>query len=233
MDKTNNKRLKKTPTTKAGKRYAHSDPNKEDMNIVVFKAITPNKLLVPLRYRWAATQLSNNGFSNASKTLRVNAPYDVDAVLGSTASIGFTEYAALFATYRVRRIDMNVSICNAEAISLEACLAFSTDFFGTNAYDKTFFFNRNNVVKRMSKAGGIDNCNLSISRTMEQIVGDPSVRTDKDYAAQCTTIPTTLVYGILATDSGSGSFTQTTNGCLVTWEITMWTEFFNPKMLLS
>ncbi len=229
----NAKTNKKSKNERRRGRYQTSDVNKEDMSIVVFRSVTPSKLIAPIRYRWAATQLSNNGFPNASKTLRVNAPYDVDASLGSTASLGFTEYAALFASYRVKRVDMNVSISNAEAISLEACLAFSTDFFGSNAYDKTFFFNRNNVVRRMSKAGGIDQVNLSISRTLEQIVGDPSVRTDRDYASATTTVPTTLVYGILATDSGSGSFTQTSNGCLVTWEITMWTEFYNPKMLLS
>lgn len=217
---------------KRGK-YKFSDVNQEDMSIVVFRSITPPKLIAPIRYRWAATQLANNGFPNASKTLRVNAPYDVDASLGSTSSLGFTEYSALFASYRVRRVDMNVSISNAESISLEVCLAFSTDFFSSNAYDKTFFFNRNNVVRRMSKAGGLDQVNLSISRTLEQIVGDPAVKNDRDYSSAVTTVPTTLVYGILATDSGNASFTQTTNGCLVTWEITMWTEFYNPKMLLS
>jgi hypothetical protein len=210
-----------------------SNPNPQDMSIVIFRNLTPSKLVVPIRYRWAQTQLANNGFSNASKTLRVNAPYDVDASLGSTSSVGFTEYAALFANYRVRKVQMNVNIVNTENISLEVCIALSTDFFGSNAYDKTFFFNRNNVVKRMSKAGGQDQCSLSITRTTEQIVGDTAVRADRDYASATTTVPQALIYGIVATDSGNASFTQTANGCQVTWEVTMWIEFYNPKMLLS
>jgi hypothetical protein len=203
------------------------------MNIVVFKTITPSRLLIPLRYRWQTTQLTNGTAPNASKTLRVNAAYDVDVTIGSTAATGFTEYAAMFKNYRVRRIDMNVNACNTEAISMECCLALSTDFFSSNAFDRTFFFNRNCVVKRAAKNGGQDTVSLSISRTLEQIVGDSSVTSDSDYASLVTGVPTTLVYGIFAIDSGNNSFTMNSNGFQCTWEVTMWTEFYAPKMLIT
>lgn len=168
-----------------------------------------------------------------AKMLRLNAPYDVDPSLGSTAVPGFNEMAALYYSYRVHKVsvDCNMSFYGSTGggafgeISL-----FPTAQSSVPSNASAWRVQRHGVTRTVYPAGAGSGLSvprlrldidipkfLNISRT--QYLASPW------YSALCTSIPTTLVFCAVCLRSTGSS---TAASAIADIRVAMRIQFYDP-----
>jgi len=130
-----------------------------------------------------------------AKRWQPNAAYDIDPVLGSTATPGYAEYAALYTYYRVTSFKVHVKFSNLDNLSVALYSVVSnTDpgTAGTNYYDyaQSAFGRTYELAPFYSGTGSITHRqHVNISR----LVGMPIKQADS-FRAVTTSTPTDLVF---------------------------------------
>jgi len=227
---TNNNNRSKRHVNKRRQQNQKRPPNNNNNNDKVMRLhthIVPDKIYVPLRYFWPTVLLNNAGVRNASHQLRINAPFNVDATLGTQNSAGFAEWATLYQKYRVHRVELRASFVNNDAVPTFCAIQMSTVSYATNGLTMQFWQNDFTKWGPLGQSTGNDYAKvMTLDQTLERIVGDAAVKTDDDYAAAVTTVPTLFVYANVAIDTGVTAITMT-NGALCRVELIMHTYFFN------
>ncbi len=201
-----------------------------DGRIVLVNHLQPSSIVVPLRYYWANVALTNLGNRTASKQLRVNAPYDIDASLGTTSVNGFTEWSALYTHYRVLKVSARADFVNADAIPTFCAIGFTVTSFTANTWSQSYWQNDFTASSYLGQTTGNDTSSIQLGCKLKALYGDMAVLTDNDFASQVGTVPNALLYFQIGADSGSNSYTQT-NGVLVRVELVIHTEFFGRAAL--
>jgi len=200
-----------------------------DQVVKLHQHIVPDKILVPLRYYWPTVILNNAGVRNASHQLRINAPFNVDATLGTINASGFTEWATLYQKYRVHSVEIKAVFNNLDAVPTFCAVQLSTVSYATNALTQAFWQNDFTKWRSLGQSTGNDySKDVLLNHSMKQLVGDPAAETDDDYAALVTGVPNILLYCNFAIDSGAAAITMTI-GSAVRIEVTMHTYFFNRQ----
>jgi len=166
--------------------------------------ITSDETDVSLRFR------SINNVSGAgpffSKAFVPNAAYDVDPALGSTETLGFDEYAALYTYYRVISYSYVLQVTSNSATSdpvtvyvLNTNIAVTGsryDLYSTNPYCQT---------KVLTPYGVHDNIVFRGKHSVSQILGSRVPETDDNYRALTTGVPSDLVFLTLGFESLASS----------------------------
>jgi hypothetical protein len=172
--------------------------------------VVPEQLIVDLHY-YTTYNITNVGVGYASIRFRPNNVFDVDPVLGSTATPGFSEMAALYTTYRVIGYQATVDFCNAEAFAVHAfCIPWSNLQTAPAANDATtpsLIMNQLQRSRVISAKGGQDRTVLKQNVNFSKLYSK-QVLTDDQYAAKVTTGPGFVLYHVVgALSSGSSVFT--------------------------
>jgi len=194
----------------------------------------PDKMFTRLKYSGFGNATINVGSIITTRRYRPTAVYDVDPSLGSTATPGFAELAALYGSYRVARshIKLQVSPCNSNGLSL-VVLPLNVDpgSSPSNATVQSWPMNPYAKYKLLAGTGGPVSTIQHVMST-EQIFGSKAVYFDDNFASLVSTNPINNWYwviGFINNSTVSGSAIQI--GFLT--EIEMDVEFFNRTELLS
>jgi len=225
----NNNISKKSKNARNNKRRQNTN-NKQDHIVRLSKHIIPDEVIVPLRYYWSTVVLNNTGQRTASHQFQVNGVFDIDASLGSTSAVGFQEWQTMFSRYRALKFSIKSAFVNADGIPSFCAIALTNTSFATNAFNQSYWGDDYVRWCPLGQNTGVDASVMKLTATAAQIVGDPSVTDDADYAALVSANPAKLIYAEIALDSGSAAFTMT-SGCLVRFELTILTRFYQRIFL--
>jgi hypothetical protein len=173
-------------------------------NVAIAPIESADSVTVKLRYPIRGTIAG--AVTVVSKRWQPNAAYDVDPVLGSTATPGFAEYAALYTYYRVKSFKVHVKFSNLDNLSIALySVVLNTDpgTAGTNYYDyaQSAFGRTYELAPFYSGAGSVTHRQtVNISK----VVGMPVMQADS-YRAVVTGNPSDLVFWGFGIYSNAGS----------------------------
>lgn len=184
--------------------------------ISVFRSagqVVSEQSIVDLHY-YTTYNITNVGVSFASIRFRPNNVFDVDPALGSTATPGFAEMAALYGTYRVLGYEATVDVCNGEAFAVQVfAIPWSNLQTAPAANDTTtpsLPMNQLASVKVISAKGGMDRCVLKNNVDFAKVYSK-QIMTDDSFAAKVTTGPGFVLYNVVGVIA-SGSSVLTAAG---------------------
>lgn len=191
--------------------------------------ILPNEVDVWLQF--VQTSLLTSGVNPyATKVFRPNAAYDVDPLLGSTATAGFSELAGIFQYYRVITYRYEVEFVNEQTFPVQAIVLNTNINPGTGTI-QGYAGNQWCQIHLLSgNAGGPCKHVFKGRHNVGQIVGSAEVEMDDNYASVVNTVPTNTVWLSVSADSGiAGNILST--GVLILVKIWMFIRFFErvPK----
>jgi hypothetical protein len=223
---------RKNKAKRPGQRQGGGQNRQNNDHIVKLrKHIIPDEVEVPLRYYWATVILNNTGQRTASHQLLVNGAFDIDASLGSTSAVGFNEWSTLYNRYRVLSVRLEAIFINADAVPTFCCLSLGNTSFASNGFNQSYWGDDYSDWGTLGQSTGNDTSKrLVVQGKISQVVGDPSASNDADYSAIISANPTKLVFGNLAIDSGTNTYTMT-NGAIVRCQLTLHTRFYNRVSL--
>jgi len=151
----------------------------------------PPSVYVALRF-FAEYPITLSALTYGNYRFRPTGAFDIDPLVGGTSMPGFTEWAQLYATYRVTCSKIRVEVVNPSLTQsvmmivhpMNADPGASTSLANVtaaegNAYAKS---------KLCCYAGGPRNV-ITNYMTTEKIFGDPMVWTDHNFSSLCTTVP--------------------------------------------
>jgi len=173
-----------------------------------------------------------NAAAATSKGVRfqVNCAYDVDPVLGSTATPGFVEWSAFYQQYRVVGYRYVFTVVNKEAFPVLAVVVNTNVDPGVGGY-ATYMGNPNTQKCLLSSnTGGPCTHTFRGSHTTANIAGSIVAETDDSYASLVNTVPLNKIFCGLAID-GIGS--NVTAGVTYLFTCKMKIRFYERKQLSS
>jgi hypothetical protein len=157
----------------------------------------PRSLVVTLPYLDATAPNRNNaGIGFLSWRYRINSAYDPDPLVLSGAIPGFTEWAAFYQSYRVLKIDYDITVANKEAFPIEVVVAPSNTDLGAN-YLNTYALSSypGNKSTLIGPTTGIDHVNLKGSIDPGRLFGQVNSYLGNDnYASGTGSNPLALLY---------------------------------------
>lgn len=170
-----------------------------------------------------------------AKMLRLNAPYDVDPSLGSTAVAGFSEMAGFYQSYRVTHaaVMVNFAVTGVSAGGIGELSLFPTATSSVPSNAAAWMVQRRGVSKLVYP------CNTQVGGTVPTMFLDIDIAaflgltreqylTDHQYTASTTTIPNKLVFVACCLRSGGSS---TAASATMTVRMAMEVQFFDPVVL--
>lgn len=194
--------------------------------------ISPDQMDVRLKFR-STGALVATGFS--AKRYTPNAAYDVDPILGSTETIGFDEYAALYSYYRVVKYHYRISVTNCNPTSAAMFYVLNTntdpsiagtryDLYSTNPHCQTKLLPPHPQGKQE-----IFQKTFSVSR----VLGSGVVETDDSYRSLTTGIPSDLVWLTMAAETLPTSGADNTINIAYVVDVVMSIRFYSREVDLS
>jgi len=161
-----------------------------------------------------------------------NAAYDVDPVLGSTSTPGFSEWAGLYTYYRVVKYKVHMNYVNLDNLGV-ALFTYNTNVDpgtagSSGAQYAQSSFGRTYDLAPFYSGGGKVVMNQTIS--VARVLGMPVLQADS-FRSLTTSTPSDLVYFGFTILSSSG--VNFTNGIQYSGYIEMDTIFFARKELLT
>lgn len=179
-------------------------------------------------------QVSKTAINAAASTcgirLTPNGAFDVDPILGSTNTPGFSEYAALYNYYRVVKVEYDLEICNLETFPVRAYTFFANTDPGTVG---NFQFPGGPYCKSHLLAGktGTDLQHFKDSKLVATVVGTSAVEKEDNFRAAVTANPVDLIWLGIAGNSVAGAFLP--NGIAIAGQVRMYTRFYDAKVLFN
>jgi hypothetical protein len=198
-------------------------------NVSVGPVQTADSLLVRLRYPIAGTIAA--AATVISKRYTPNGAYDVDPVLGSTATPGFAEYAALYSYYRVSHYNLNITFTNLDNLSV-ALYTVNTNTDPGTAGTNYYLYAQSALGRTMELApfySGKGTARLRQRVDVSKILGMTPAQADS-FRSVTTSIPTDLVYFGFGIKSVAG--TNFSNGIGFAGYIEMDVKFYARNELL-
>lgn len=196
--------------------------------------IIPDRMVTRLTYKGFTTfQIAAAG-QVFSRRWIPTALYDVDPLLGSTTTVGFTEMSAFYGTYRVYKSKVIVRFVNTSSSQpLQGVViplnqdpgaspsVATTQSWENNAYSKV----------KLLPCVGADPVTIVSTMSTEKIYGSKMVYFDDNFAANVTTTPVNNWYWVIGILSpvALGSAINVT----VEVDIIMDAEFYNRRVMLN
>jgi len=153
-----------------------------------------------------ADKLTNGLGGVVAKSFHTNAAYDVDPTVGSTETLGFDEYAALYSYYRVIGYSYEFTVINTTEYPIlfsvvNSNLDASTQgtnysLYSTNPYCKS------KLCPPLYNTGNTHT--FRGSHTCAQITGTPSVETADSFRSVTSGLPTDLTWITIAGENVGG-----------------------------
>lgn len=195
--------------------------------------------IVPSEFRtrivFTTTGLTTNaGSRNAGQRYHTNAPYDVDPILGSSASPGFAEIAALY--HFVRAIGVKVTLqllCN-EVFPVNVYAIHSNNDLGTGgtvALQQAGNPLCQTIMLAPSGHGGMRT--LHSKHTICQVVGSKAPLTDDNYRSLTNSVPADLTWFGFYIDAGPVNTLTVNKGVNFTIRIEMDLLFYGRNILTA
>lgn len=183
----------------------------------------------------AHTLMTNVGNSNTNVRYRPTAAYDVDPILGSTATLGFAEYAAFYRFYRVHGFAYHVTFTNLEASAPITAYCFPSQLDpGTNVIYTTaseWMGNPYFKSRQVSPKGGMDRATIRGYVGLKKFIGSKTANYDDNYAATTASSPANNIYLAVGALSQASAFTAA--GVAFQFKVTMYCEFYERLSLTS
>jgi len=187
----------------------------------------PNHQRVKLRFA------ERDGLATATAFTAIrfnpNAAYDVNPTLGSTATVGFSEWAAFYNYYRVLAFDYTVDFINNDSTMGATVYALPTNTDPGTTGVVTYLENPLAKYKTISAKGGLDKTSIRGSHTVAQIVGSNAPNFEDNYRSLVTTVPTDLIWLEIGAQSATGA--QFASSVYFVITIDMYTDFYDRKIL--
>lgn len=232
MKKTNNKKNRRNQ--KKNKQYGPALPG-TGLTVPVrsFGSIMPDRLMTRLRYKGIQKFTISTTTLHTSRRWSPTSVYDVDPLLGSTATAGFNELASFYNSYRclassviVRAANMSTTPVMVILIPLNVDPGSAPTLVTVQAWiDNPYGKN-----KLVAYRGGPVST-LSSRMTTEKIYGSKMIYFDDNFASLTNTIPNNNWYWAIAL-LASDAVTADTD-VLMEVDITMDVEFYDRKLLLN
>jgi hypothetical protein len=147
-----------------------------------------------MKYTQIGAQTIPNAGQAVSIRLRPSAAFDIDPLLGGTSMPGFTELAALYATYRVTwsRIRVKFTPGSNTTTPVLVCLVPLNVDLGSTPSATTLVSLPDQTYAKSAVLGlpGSPTIELSSEMTTDKIYGSPMVFVDDNFASLVTTVPT-------------------------------------------
>lgn len=183
---------------------------------------------------------------NASANIAVlqwkaNSAYDVNPVIGSTSTPGFSEWAAMYYNYRVMGGKLSITILNGDSVNpIYFGIYFTNSANGPanwtaamgmrgNAYSKQVLLTPNNGDAKATRT-------LSIYCPLGKLLGEPKMyRVDDSYQSFTTGNPSVLLYmyAYVLNYNGSTVSPLLPAICPIKTEYVMYVDFFAKKPLTA
>jgi len=186
------------------------------------------------RLQWPSSFiLTSVGAQKTSKRWKTNDAFDIDPVLGSTATPTFAEFSLFYGFYRVHRYHYRIEMVNTQAFPLTAyVLNVNNDpgVLGANfeAYSTADFGQR----KILSQSGTVGARQIFTgSHSISSIVGTIAPETEDNYRALVTGSPLDLTWLGLGLDTHSATNLMTAGGVYCQLSIVLETRLFGRKEL--
>lgn len=216
---------------KRGKRTTGATPFKVKHSGVQQKnLVMADETDVKLKFRHVGlNQIAQGPF--VYKSFTPNGAYDVDPALGSTETLGFDEYAALYSYYRVISYSYKLQVASnsttGDSITVYA-LNTNTAFSGSPNLS-LFATTTNCQTKMLAPYGNHSVIMMSGRHLISQILGSKAAETEDNFRAQTTENPADLIWLTIGFESGAST------NCACSWilDITMNTRFYGREVDLT
>jgi hypothetical protein len=196
--------------------------------------IMPDRMVTRLTYRGFTNFTIPAASQHVARRWIPTAAYDIDPLIGSTTTVGFTEMTALYNSYRVYRSKLLCRFANQTASTAVQGVILplnqdptSTPTLGTV---QAWLNNPYSIVKLVPPPGG-NVVSMSRNMTTEKIYGSKMVYYDDNFAANVNTVPANNWYWGVAIINPitAGSNIVVT----VEIDISIDIEFYNRKFLVN
>jgi len=191
--------------------------------------LMPPEMDTPLQFTLGGT-LNNSVGVAVSKRFRPTSPRDVDPLLGSTSTPGFSEWVNFYGMARVVSYTYSWDVVNKETFPMLAIVVNTNTDPGIAGYGSQM---GNPVTQKhliSGSAGGPCRYTFRGRHKIVDIVGSGSPELDDSYAALTTTDPINNTFIGLGID-GIGN--TLTNGVTFLLKLTIWVRFYERKLLTS
>jgi len=193
--------------------------------------VSADETEVTLRYV-QNVPLQNGAGGLATKVFQANAAYDVDPVVGSTETIGFDEYAALYSYYRVVGVSYKITMASSEPAPVIAYLLVTNlnpnsvgsnfSLYASNPYCKSFMLGPNT---------GSSNHTFRGSLRFAKLLGSMAVETSDSFRALTTSNPADLLFVSIGAESTL--IATLSNGVFCRVELSLHTRFYGREVDLT
>jgi hypothetical protein len=193
--------------------------------------IMPDRMYTKLRFYGLGAISISAGFANGAR-YRPSAAYDVDPVAASTATPGFSEFAAFYNGYRVTCSRFLTRFVNPSAtVGVNVVIVpLNSDPGSSPSFATIASWVSNPYAKhKMLGCGGSKSETLSCLMSTEKIFGSKMVYMDDNFSSLTSSIPNNNWYwgvGVIAPASTTVSITTEI-------DVEMGVEFFSRKVLAS
>jgi hypothetical protein len=197
--------------------------------------IMPDRYITSLEFvDTTNTNFTSVGAAFAQKKYRPTSAYDVDPVLGSTGTAGFTELSAFYAYYRVLSYRPIIECINQETFGVTAYIITTNTDPGTLSGSQALAYQMNpNVCRRLLGGSASQNhCCLQQMINCERFVGSAMQKFDDNYRSSVVTVPNNNIFTTLVLLS-NGSSVFGTNGVCVNVRFILQVEFFERVPLVA
>lgn len=225
------RRTKKLPRNKdGGKRFENPLILSMRVPLANFRTVLfPSNMFYTTTY--PQIKLLSGAASAFAFRLQTNSAYDVDPVVGSTNSIGFSEIMAYYKRYRVHAYTYVIEVANQEAFAV-ICYIANSNFDPTTTATNYYNYSRNPYGQYKTIAGANGGPALHTFRQtlyIASVYGEPIQMSDQFYGTDSAS-PTNLTWLGMGCQSTTGA--NLTLG--VTFNVTLeqHTEFYERKVLI-
>jgi len=193
--------------------------------------IMPDEMLVTLGYPLEG-QIADASTFHSAKRWQVNAAYDVDPILGSTSTPGFSEWAALYTYYRVIEYYIIILISNLDTQPYELDFVHSNEDPGNTGLQYHNYASQPYCSRSMIAAkGGMDRATYHKKMICAKLLGSVAIETSDTTRALVNAVPADLLY--FGVGVRSLTATNQTNGVVFTGSIRMRCRFYGRQNLLT
>ncbi len=155
-----------------------------------------------------------------------NSAYTPEVGGGSAATKGFSNWAGIYAFYRVVSYKYDIFVCNNEAFPVSVYVMNLNDDPGTTA-NSTTAQNSLSQIRLLSAKGGQDRCRFRGTYTIARVIGSNSAEFDDDYRASVTASPSDVTWLCVGVQSTTG--VNVTNGIGYEFNMSQITRFYDRK----
>lgn len=162
-----------------------------------------------------------------------SAAFDIDPLLGSTATVGFSEWSAFYNNYRVPSSKLKIEACNFTTTPLTAIIVPLNSDPGSTPTAASVSEWQNNPYAKVAlvcPTGG-PSTKLSQQMSTEKIFGSKMVLFDDNFQSLVTSIPNNNWFWAIGLWTGQAVGANTS--VLFSIEILIDCEFFSRKRLVS